>query len=94
MSAFRIVQRHEDLFWIFHGDRKVANLFPARPALEWPAGVRLFIAEPWSIIPDPEAFPDAACTGLPRPLSPSGDRFDSFAAVERFLGLQTVREAA
>jgi hypothetical protein len=94
MSAFRIEATWTDYFAVFHGDRKVAILFPGRLAIEWPEGVPFSPAQPWSLMPDPDAFPDAACTGLPRPLSPSGNRFDSFAAVEVFLGIEQERVAA
>jgi hypothetical protein len=87
MTAFRIAPTFEDYYAVYFGDRKVAILFPGRLAIEWPEGVPFSPAQPWSLMPDPEAFPDAACVGLPRPLSPSGDRFDSFQAVEIFLPL-------
>ena len=94
MTAFRIEPTWSDYFAVFHGDRKVAILFPGRLAIEWPDGVPFSPAQPWTLMPDPESFPDAACTGLPRPLSPSGNRFDSFAAVEAFLGIEQERAAA
>jgi hypothetical protein len=53
----------------------------------------MFPAEPWTIIPDPEAYPDAACTGLPRPLSPTGNTFASFGAALDFLGIEQGAEA-
>lgn len=83
MTSYRIEQIHEDWFAVLHGDRRVAILTPARSAQAWPPAP----AEPWSIIPDPEAFPDAACVGLPRPLSPAGNRFDTFQQVLGFLGI-------
>lgn len=90
MTAYRIEQIHSDWFAVMYDDRRVAILTPARPAAAWPP----FPAEPWSIIPDPEAFPDAACTGLPRPLSPVGNRFGSFCEVLAFLGIPAdAREA-
>lgn len=93
MSLFSLEQRHDDFWAVMHGGRRVAILFPARPYVKadvWPAQQAL----PWSIVIDPEAFPDPACTGLPAPLSPSGHRFDSFADVERFLGIEQRAEAA
>lgn len=89
MTIFRIEQIQPDVFWIFYGDRKVAILLPPVEARAWPPAP----AEPWSIIIDPAAFPDAACTGLPRPLSPVGNRFDTFEQVEAFLGLRAAQEA-
>jgi len=94
MSAFRIASTFADYHAVYFGDRKVAILFPGRLAIEWPEGVPFSPAQPWTLMPDPEAFPDAACTGLPRPLSPSGNRFDSFAAVEAFLSIEQERAAA
>jgi hypothetical protein len=93
MTTFRIEPTFSDYHAIYWGDRKVAILFPARPYVQadvWPAQQAL----PWSLMPDPEAFPDAACTGLPRPLSPAGNRFDSFEQVLAFLGLEQERAAA
>jgi len=93
MSLFSLVQTHEDFYAVIHGGRRVAILFPARPYVQadvWPAQQAL----PWSVMPDPEAFPDPACVGLPAPLSPAGNRFNSFAEVEAFLGLQASQEAA
>lgn len=93
MIAFSLEQRHDDFWAVMHGGRRVAILFPARSYVKadvWPARQAL----PWSLMPDPEAFPDAACTGLPRPLSPAGNRFDSFGEVLAFLGIEQRAEAA
>lgn len=93
MSAFRTEEIQNDYHAIFCGDHKVAILTPAMPAKSW-LGIPMFPAEPWTIIPDPEAFPDAACTGLPRPLSPSGNMFASLASALAFLGIEHRAEAA
>lgn len=93
MSAFTLAQTFDDFFAVLHEGRRVAILFPARSYVKadvWPAQQAL----PWSLMPDPEAFPDAACTGLPRPLSPAGNRFDSFSDVLAFLGIEQRAEAA
>ena len=92
MSAFRIEATFSDYYAVLHEGRRVAILFPARSYVKadvWPAQQAL----PWSLMPDPEAFPDAACTGLPRPLSPAGNRFDSFSNVLAFLGIEQRAEA-
>jgi hypothetical protein len=93
MNGFALIQSQADYFAVLHEGRKVAILYPARPYVQadvYPAQQAL----PWSIVPDPEAFPDASCVGLPMPLSPAGNRFNSFAEVEAFLGLQASQEAA
>jgi len=92
VSGFVLSQTHEDFFAVLHEGRRVAILFPARPYVRadiWPAQQAL----PWSLMPDPEAFPDPACTGLPSPLSPAGNRFDSLSEVLSFLGIEQRAEA-
>lgn len=92
MTCFRIEPTFSDYHAIYWGERKVAILYPARPYVQadvYPAQQAL----PWSVMPDPEAFPDPACVGLPAPLSPAGNRFNSFAEVEAFLGLEQRAEA-
>ncbi|MGX9980663.1 hypothetical protein [Methylobacterium fujisawaense] len=93
MSAFHAHEVQADYHAIFYGDRKVAILTPALPAQSW-LGIPMFPAEPWTIIPDPEAFPDASCTGLPRPLSPTGNTFPTLGAALSFLGIEQRAEAA
>lgn len=62
--------------------RKVALLFqPMIPG------------EPWTIYPNPDAFPGLAFEGLPDPLKPQFMDFASLAAVEAYLGIQTAQEA-
>jgi hypothetical protein len=93
MNGFALVQSFNDFYSVIHDGRRVAILFPARPYVQadvYPAQQAL----PWSIVPDPEAFPDAACVGLPAPLCPWGNRFDSFDEVLRLLGLEQERAAA
>lgn len=92
MSAFSAIETQSDYHAIYYGDRKVAILTPALPAQSW-LGIPMFSAEPWTIIPDPEAFPDAECTGLPRPLSPTGNTFATFGAALDFLGIEQRAEA-
>lgn len=93
MSAFSTEEVQADYHAIFYGGRKVAILTPALPAQSW-LGIPMFSAEPWTIIPDPEAFPDACCQGLPRPLSPTGNTFATFGAALDFLGIEQRAEAA
>lgn len=83
MSAFRIEPVFHDFFAVYHGERRVGIIFPARPALAFPPAP----AEPWTLAPDPEAFPDLACSGLPSPMEPYFKPFDSLSHIAAFLGI-------
>lgn len=83
MTAYRIEPIFSDFFAVYHGHRRVGIVFPARPALAFPPAP----AEPWTLAPDPEAFPDLACSGLPSPLEPRFKPFPSLEAIKAHLGI-------
>lgn len=83
MTAYRIEPIWNDLYAVFHGQRRIGLIFPARPAQAFPPAP----AEPWTLAPDPEAFPDLACSGLPSPMEPYFKPFPSLEAIAFFLGI-------
>ena len=83
MTAYRIAPVFQDFYAVYHGDRRVGIIFPARPATTFPP----LPAEPWSLAPDPEAFPDLACSGLPSPMEPWFKPFGSLAEIAAYLGI-------
>ncbi len=88
--SFRIEPVHNDYHAVFHGDRKVGIIFPALPVQSFPPAP----AQPWQLAPNPEAFPDAGCAGLPAPMRPWFMDFPSLEAIEAFLGIEAGAEAA
>lgn len=84
MSLYRIEPIFSDFLAVYHGDRRVGIIFPARPATTFPP----LPAEPWSLAPDPDAFPDLACSGLPSPMEPWFRPFESLEAIAAYLGIE------
>ncbi|MCJ2084437.1 hypothetical protein MKK88_00305 [Methylobacterium sp. E-005] len=89
MSQYRIEPIWNDLYAVFHQDRRVGLIFPARSATAFPPAP----AEPWTLAPDPEAFPDLACSGLPSPMEPWFKAFESLDQIVAYLGIEQRAEA-
>lgn len=75
MSGFSIRPIFADYLAIYHGETKAAIIYPADDA------GRL------AVYPNPDAFPGLMFDGLPAPLKPAFEPFDSLEAIADRFGI-------